>query len=161
MQLIRLIGLILLFSIIVGCTLFPAQKESVENSKVLLEIERSGCNGNCPVFSLKVLFDGSTIYIGEKFTSLVGVREFQLTSDQIAWIRSAFTRKGFIFLNDQCCGCVELKNKSSTRIVYQGNGPYKSITRYHGCLNQLSHNLKQLESEVLGITGVDRWIDDQ
>ena len=123
-------------------------------------MERSSCQGVCPVFSLSVFFDGAAIYQGEVNTVVTGYKEFTLTKDQLSQIRSAFTRKGFLIMNDQCCGCVDVSGASSTRIIYQGNGPYKSINRYHGCLNGWSRNLENLEVEILEITGVDAWVGE-
>ena len=75
-------------------------------------------------------------------------------------VRSAFTRKGFLMMNSQCCECIDVSGAPSTRIIYQGNGPYKSINRYHGCLNGWSRNLGILEAEILEITGVSAWVGE-
>ena len=85
---------------------------------------------------------------------------FSLTEDQLLRIRSAFTRKGFLIMNDQWCECVNVSDASSTRIIYQGNGPNKSINRYHGCFNGWSRNLENLEVEILEITGVGVWVGE-
>ena len=122
-------------------------------------MERSGCPGACPVFSLTVFFDGTAIYQGEVHTVLSGVKEFSLTDNQLSRVRSAFTRKGFLIMNDQCCECIDMSGTPSTLIIYQGNGPYKSINRYHGCLNGWSRNLESLEAEILKITGVGAWVE--
>ena len=122
-------------------------------------MERSGCPGARPVFSLTVFFDGTAIYQGEVHTVLSGVKEFSLTDNQLSRVRSAFTRKGFLIMNDQCCECIDMSGAPSTLIIYQGNGPYKSINRYHGCLNGWSRNLESLEAEILKITGVGAWVE--
>ena len=123
-------------------------------------MERSGCSGVCPIFSLTIYFDGSVIYQGEAHTVVSGGKEFSLTKDQLSRVRSAFTRKGFLIMNGQCCECIDVSGAPSTLLIYQGSGPYKSINRYHGCLNGSSHNLENLEAEILEITGVSAWVGE-
>ena len=89
-----------------------------------------------------------------------GEKQFSLTKDQMSRVRSAFTRKGFLIMNGQCCECIDVKGASSTRVIYQGNGPYKSVNRYHGCFNGWSRNLENLEAEILEITGVGAWVGE-
>ena len=152
------VALLLLLVFVSGCTLPISPLQAPAKSKLLAKVERSGCPGACPVFSFTVFFDGSAIYQGEAHTVVSGEKEFSLTKDQLSRVRSAFTRKGFLIMNDQCCECNDVSSASSTRIIYQGNGPYKSINRYHGCLNGWSRNLESLEMEILEITGVGAWV---
>jgi hypothetical protein len=158
----RVTAVLLLVVIFVsGCVFLVSPGQAPAESKLLVRIERSGCLGACPVFSLTVFFDGSVRYLGEEHAAVSGERKFSLTNNQLSQIRSAFTRKGFLILNDQCCECIDVRGAPTTRIIYQGNGPYKSINRYHGCLNGWSRNLENLEAEVLEITGVDLWVESK
>ena len=152
--------LLLVVIFVSGCTLPVSPLHAPAKSKLLAKIERSGCPGACPVFSLTVSVGGSAIYRGEAHTAVSGEKEFSLTKDQLSRVRSAFTRKGFLILNGQCCECIDVSGAPSTRIIYQGNGPYKSINRYHGCLNGWSRNLENLEAEILKITGVGVWVGE-
>ena len=152
--------LLLVVIFISGCTLPVSPLQAPAKSKLLAKIERSGCPGACPVFSLTVFFDRSAFYQGGAHTVVSGEKEFSLTKDQLSRVRSAFTRKGFLIMNGQCCECIDVIGAPSTRIAYQGNGPYKVINRYHGCLNGWSRNLENLEAEILEITGVGAWVGE-
>ena len=152
-------ALLLLVLFVAGCALPVSPLQVPAKSKLLAKMERSGCPGACPVFSLTVFFDRSAFYQGGAHTVVSGEKEFSLTKDQLSRVRSAFTRKGFLILNGQCCECIDVSGAPSTRIIYQGNGPYKSINRYHGCLNGWSRNLESLEAEILEITGVGAWVE--
>ena len=143
-----------------GCALLSSSLQVPVKSKLLAKMERSGCLGACPVFSLTIFFDGTAIYQGEAHTVVAGEKEFSLTKGQLHLVRSAFTRKGFLIMNGLCCQCIDVSGAPSTRIIYQGNGPYKSINRYHGCLNGWSRNLENLEEEILQITGVGAWVGE-
>ena len=153
-------ALLLVVIFVSGCTLPVSPLHAPAKSKLLAKMERSGCPGACPVFSLTVFFDRSAFYQGGAHTVVSGEKEFSLTKDQLSRVRSAFTRKGFLIMNGQCCECIDVSGAPSTRIIYQGNGPYKSINRYHGCLNGWSRNLGNLEAEILEITGVSAWVGD-
>jgi hypothetical protein len=155
----RVNGVVLLVVLFIsGCALQISPPQAPEKSELFLKFERSGCQGICPIFSFTVLFDGSGTFQGDHHTLVSGVKEFSLTKDQLSRIQSAFTRKGFLVMNDQCCECINVNGTSSTRIIYQGNGPYKAINRYHGCLNRWSRNLEHLEADILEITGVREWV---
>ena len=143
-----------------GCTSPGSPLQAPAKLKLLAKMERSGCPGVCPVFSLTIFFDGSAIYQGEAHTVVSGEKEFSLTKDQVSRVRGAFTRKGFLIMNDLCCECIDVSGAPSTRITYQGNGPYKSINRYHGCLNSWGRNLENLEAEILEISGIGVWIGE-
>ncbi|MEE2804015.1 MAG: DUF6438 domain-containing protein [Pseudomonadota bacterium] len=143
-----------------ACTLPVSPLQAPAKTKLLAKIERSGCPGACPVFSLAIFFDRSALYQGGAHTVVSGEKEFFLTKDQLSRVRSAYTRKGFLIMNGQCCECIGVSGAPSTRIIYQGNGPYKSINRYHGCLNGWSRNLGNLEAEILEITGVSAWVGE-
>ena len=160
---ISILGSVVLLLVVVvvsGCSLPVSPFQAPAKSKLLAKIERSGCPGACPVFSLSVFSDGSAIYQGETHTVVSGEKEFSLNKDQLSRVRSTFTRKGFLIINGQCCECIDVSGAPSTRIIYQGNGPYKSINRYHGCLNGWSRNLGNLEAEILEITGVGAWVGE-
>ena len=152
--------LLLVVVFVSGCSLPVSPFQAPTKSKLLAKVERSGCPGACPVFSLTVFFDGSAIYQGEAHTVVSGEKEFSLTKDQLSRVQSAFTRKGFLIMNRQCCECIDVSGAPSTRIIYQGNGPYKSINRYHGCLNGSSRNLEDLEVKILEIMGVSAWVGE-
>jgi hypothetical protein len=154
------VALLLVLVFISGCTFPVSPLQEPANPKLLAKVERSGCPGTCPVFSLTVFFDGSAIYQGKANTTVSGEKEFSLTKDQLSQVRSAFTRKGFLIMNGECCECIDLSGAPSTRIIYQGNGPYKSINRYHGCLNGWSRSLENLEAKILEITGVGAWVGE-
>lgn len=159
----RAVVVLLLLVVVVnvsGCALPSSPVQAPAKSKLFMKMERSGCPGACPVFSFTVFFDGSVSYQGREHTVVSGDKEYYLTKDQLSQIESAFTRKGFLIMNDQCCECVDVSGASSTSITYQGNGPYKSINRYHGCLNSWSRNLENLEKNILEITGVDAWVGE-
>ena len=144
--------------ILSSCSFAFRQTENQEEPKLLAKVERSGCYGSCPIYSLTIYFDGTAIYRGEQDTDVTGGKVFSLTKEQLSQIRAEFTRKGFLVINGKCCECIDVTDSPSTVITYQGNGPFKEISYYHGCLNRWSRHLGELEKRILEITGVHEWI---
>ena len=143
-----------------GCVNMVDQAEPEAPPKLLAAIERGYCYGNCPIFSLKIYFDGTAIFWGEQHTAEVGGKTFSLTDEQLSRIRSEFLRKGFLFLSNRCCECRDVTDAPSTLITYRGNGPFKQIKHYHGCSNWASRNLANLERSILELTGISAWIGE-
>ena len=143
-----------------GCAFVVDQTESEKAPKLLAKIERDSCYGACPIFSLSIYFDGTAVFHGTRNTKLTGERVFALTDNQLSDIRAAFTQKGFLIMNSNCCDCYEIADAFSTVITYQGNGPFKQIKHYYGCKNWWSQNLTELEDLVLELTGVDKLVDE-
>ena len=145
---------------LLGCVFAVDKTESEDVPKLLAKIERSPCYGSCPVFSLAIYFDGTTVFHGARHTKVTGERVFALTDDQLSSVKAAFTKKGFLIMNNNCCDCYEITDASSTIISYQGNGPFKKIEHYHGCNNWWSQKLSELEALVLEVTGVDKLVGE-
>ena len=145
---------------LLGCALPVDRTESEEAPKLLAKIERGPCYGACPIFSLAIYFDGTAVFHGTRNTKVMGERVFTLTDNQLSGIRAAFTQKGFLIMNNNCCDCYEITDASSTIITYQGNGPFKQIEHYHGCNNWWSQKLSELEALVLEVTGVDKLVEE-
>ena len=145
---------------LLGCALGVDKTASEETPKLLAKIERGPCYGACPVFSLTIYFDGTAVFHGTRNTEVTGQRVFPLTDDQLSGIRAAFTQKGFLIMNNNCCDCHEVAGAPSTVITYQGNGPFKQIEHYYGCDNWWGQKLTELEVLVLRITGVDKLLDE-
>ena len=82
------------------------------------------------------------------------------SDNQLSGIRAAFTQKGFLIMNNNCCDCYEITDSPSTVITYQGNGPFKQIEHYYGCDNLSSRKLTELETIVLEVTGVDKLVEE-
>ena len=143
-----------------GCVNMVDQAEPEAPPKLLATIERGYCYGNCPIFSLKIYFDGTAIFWGEQHTAEVGGKTFSLTDEQLSRIRFEFLRKGFLFLSNRCCECRDVTDAPSTLITYRGNGPFKQIKHYHGCSNWASRNLASLEASILELTGANVWVGE-
>ena len=71
-----------------GATLFAA-------------LERSGCYGWCPAYRVLVFADGTLEYEGEHFVLHKGLHRGQVTPAQLAALREAFERAGYVALADR------------------------------------------------------------
>ena len=144
---------------LVGCS-GKSNPVAGASPKLLAAIERGYCYGDCQIFSLKIYFDGAAAFWGEQNTQVLGEKVFALTDEQVSQVRSEFLRKGFLFVNNDCCKCGDTTGEPSTLITYQGNGPFKQVKYYHGCGNWTTENLAGLETSILKLTGARAWIEE-
>lgn len=73
--------------------LLPIENSLVgAKSPVLVAMQRTPCEGACPVYELVVHADGTLRYLGVKFVKEVGVRTAHVDSVQLSRIRDALAR---------------------------------------------------------------------
>src|SRR3989304_2248176 len=59
-------------------------------SPVVASLERTGCNGTCPVYRVSVHADGTVDYLGRAHVKIVGARSGHITADQVTRLLGVF-----------------------------------------------------------------------
>jgi hypothetical protein len=135
---------------------------------LLITLERTGCRGACPMYSLKILADGRVIYWGKLFVRNRRRIESKLTQEELRQLLSEFEKADYFSLRDRyqywTDGC------PSSGIDYPGaitsiriNARAKSITHDHGCREKWPDGpvypagLFALEQRIDEIAGTSRW----
>ncbi len=93
-------GIILVFSII-SC---KSQEELVtdtlsEEKKMIIQLKKTPCYGECPVFVFQVFDDYSTVYKGIRFTDKIGTFTGSLSKEEYDNIINKFEDASFLSLN--------------------------------------------------------------
>ncbi len=91
------LGLLLLIVLIGLNNLLLGMKPDL----VVIELERRGCYGVCPIYSLQILGDGRVRYEGQRFVRVQGVQSAQLNPGQVQEIVTAFKNINFFAMPDQ------------------------------------------------------------
>ena len=127
---------------------------------LMVEIEREPCLGTCPIYSLYINSDGSSLYSGYAHTNVVGERKFMLTKEQLLAIRTVFQRQRFFSIPRNCCNCYDVTDNPSITIFYKAKYKSAFIHHYKGCLSSgdWGHKMDELERRVLEITKISDWI---
>ena len=153
----------------------PGQKTSPLQSippDLLITLERTGCEGTCPMYSLKVLADGRVIYRGKQFVRNKGRAEAKLTREQLTALLSEFEKAGYFSLRNRyqywVDGCPSgARDYPSAITSFRINGRVKTIVHDYGCREKspdgdsrgpvYPSELFALEQKIDEIVGSSRW----
>lgn len=121
-------GLLLLLAAVEwGCTGKASESD-------VLTLERTGCYGPCPVYSIALHDDGRVVYQGRAFVKLVGEVKGQTERSTIDILRRDIRRSGLMALGKDCCDCYDITDHPGANIRYDfGLGERGSIDHHHGC----------------------------
>jgi hypothetical protein len=99
---------------------------------LVITLQRQGCLGRCPVYSLTIYGSGMGVYEGKTDVEVEGIREFTVSEEQLATLVTAFDAVHYFSLDDfYSCGMLDVPI-TSTSITYQGHA--KAVGHSGGCV---------------------------
>ena len=116
-------------------------------TSVEITLERTGCYGTCPVYSVTVHGDGTVIYEGKHFVRIEGVRTYTIPEESVAELVGMFYEINYFSLNDRYDASVTDLPTVITSITV-GNET-KTVSNY---ANSGPERLYYLESKIDEIT---------
>ena len=123
---------------------------------ILATLERTGCFGTCPIYSVTVRTDGTVEYEGRRFVKLRGHRVGKLDAHQLAALRAAFSEAKFLALEDRFA-CFEATDNPSAIVTYRSGDKVRTLRHYYGCLSA-PKTMETLERKVDEIAGTEKWV---
>ena len=66
-----------------------------------MTLDRSECFGPCPIYSISIHGDGTVIYHGKKYVSVVGKRVHKIPVDDVRKLIDEFNKLGYFSLKDE------------------------------------------------------------
>ena len=66
-----------------------------------ITLERTWCNGTCPIYTVTVWCDGTVTYDGEEYVKVKGRRLRKISSEQVQQLVRKVQRNGFFKLKDE------------------------------------------------------------
>lgn len=122
--------------------------------KPLITIERTGCYGNCPVYSASIFPDGTVVYKGEYWVKVTGESRLQISEAKVNELIEAFEAVGFfsfkdLYSADTTCG-------PSTILVFDHGGRRKRVVNEYGF--SVPRDLERLENKVDRLAGLKALI---
>ena len=144
----------LLLSVLAGCKYFqdPAPvvdpPDSVER---VAQLDRGGCFGPCPVYSVSVFADGTVIYDGTTHVKVTGRRSRKLKPPELDQIVAAFERHGFAKM-ESSYEKTEVEDPPTISVTYRG----KIVSRAPGD-PRTPPDLLAIEDELEFLTGAEEW----
>ena len=137
---------------------------------LLITLERTGCEGACPRYSLKVLADGRVVYRGKQFVRTKGKAEIRLTREQLEQLLAEFEKAEYFSLRNgyqyRADGCPSSGLDYPSAVTsFRINGRVKTIAHDYGCREKSPDGdsrvypgeLFALEQRIDEIVGTSRW----
>lgn len=142
MNKLKYICLLMLLTIVA----VPAAAQGTESNAVIT-LERTACHGNCPVYTVTILADGTVMYEGTDFVSVTGEQSSAIAPETVAAMVEAFQNAGYFEWNKayetQAVSDLATITTSVTR-----SGSTHTIVRYAGD-----------PSAPLALPFLEQWID--
>ena len=140
--------------------LSQAPADATPSPKPWLVLERTGCYGICPIFTLRLFEDGQIQYVGKRFVVATGPRYGRIGRAVVEKLRAKIAEANIGKLAPDCCNCRTVTDHPWTRLAITGEGGTISVEHYHGCY-AAPKVLSELEEDILSSAGAWRWIGSE
>ncbi|MBS2026751.1 MAG: hypothetical protein JST54_02505 [Deltaproteobacteria bacterium] len=146
-----------------GCAHAPdSQPNPIAGRPVypLASLQRSGCFGSCPVYTVVIRSDGTVDWDGVAFVDVKGHATRTLTASDLAVLRAAFDEAGYFELNENYA-CFEATDNPTATVTFGDGRREKQIRHYYGCRSAKGLDvITRLESRIDEIAKTSLWIGD-
>ena len=115
--------------------------------RIIIELEKTACYGQCPVYTIKIDEDGRGLFAGVENVKHNGLYSFRLSRGEMDALNAAFDSIGFFGLNDRYYDNVT--DLPTTYLTYRSNGREKKIMDYHGAPRELKDLERRIADLVL------------
>lgn len=155
--------------------------ESIEIPKVipsdtLITLERTGCYGSCPSYTLTIAADGTLVFHATAYWARnsaggylkhSGIIHSSISQEKLRQLIAEFEKADYFSLRDsyEDEGCPSVATDSSSAYTsIQINGRRKAISHYHGCIYKdeqwttYPRQLTELEQRIDEIVDTKQWM---
>ena len=145
------------FIIALGCILVMAacKTKPTGSPKVAsdfsLEIQHTGCRGNCPAYNMKVDAKGNATYVGRRAVEMMGNYTKTLPPATVEAMSKAITDANFFDFEDEYGG--EVADIPGVRTIVTIDGKTKTVND----IRNAPQPLKDLEANLEALFGKDGW----
>jgi hypothetical protein len=129
---------------------------------VTIQLERIGCYGTCPAYSVTIHDDGRIEYNGKSHVKATGTREGQVTIGRIRGLVLEFAKAKFWELDEDYSGkkCKGYCTDMATAITeLKVRGATHRVKHYYGC-GGVPKSLFELESAIDKAANSEQWTGD-
>jgi len=113
---------------------------------VEISLERTGCFGTCPIYTVSISGNGTVTYQGERFVKTLGVQTYEIPTSDIEQLVGMIYQKNYFSLKERYeVGATDLPTViTSVRV----GDEIKSIENYGGAGPSQLHEIEQKIDEV-------------
>jgi Domain of unknown function (DUF6438) len=127
---------------------------------VTVRLERTGCFGSCPAYSVTIHGDGRIEYKGKSHVKEMGAREGQIEMDKVRTLASVFAKMKFWGLAEdyseaKCNGriCTDMPTATTELSI---SGVTHRVKHYYGC-GSAPKSLFDLETVIDKSANSEQW----
>src|SRR5262245_36358795 len=131
---------------------FPKVKDW---KSVKITLERTGCFGTCPSYSIQVLGDGTVLYDGHGYVAFTGQHRGSVPPDSVMELVKLFEQANYFSLDDEYQAGITDCPTYMTSIEFDGR--HKRVVDYVGLQIGMPVAVDELERSIDRIAGSDRW----
>lgn len=133
------------FGVFAGC----AGPYTITGENLLIEMQKTSCRGECPVYTLRIGKNGKGLFEGVEYIQPLGIYKFRLNREELDALHQSFDASGFFELENIYTKPV--MDTPTTYISYREDGRYKRIMDHYGAPQKLKQLEQQIESLVLSV----------
>ncbi len=132
----------------------------IEFEEVVLTLERTACEGNCPIYKLTIYGDGKIVYEGKRLVNVTGTQTTKISPDKVKDLVNEFYRIDYFSLKEKytirCYRgiCQDVTDLPTTITSITIDGKSKKVENYYGAPKQLD----ELENKIDEITNSNQWV---
>jgi hypothetical protein len=123
-----------------------------------IRLERSGCYGTCPIYSVEISGDGTVNYLGERFVKVSGGQTARINRKAVHDLYNAFAKADFFWTLDSYESPVTDMPTYIVSISFDGHA--KSVLDYAGKSQGLPKAVADLEDAIDKAAGTEKWVRD-
>ena len=124
-------------------------------------LERGGCYGTCPIYSVTIAADGDVAFRGRRFTNALGPRRKRIPPEAVKQLLGAVEQIEFFSLGNYAEGqtCPQYwTDNPHFAITVTINGITKRVEHYAGCRGfAVEHALTAFEDRIDDIAQIADW----
>ena len=136
-----------LIILVSGLLLNCAGTYILTNEDLIIEMEKTPCYGQCPVYTIKIDKNGKGLFEGVENTEKTGTFRFSLSGEELERLVTSFREIRFFEMEDEYYRPVS--DLPTTYLSHYADGAQKKIKDYAGAPPELKSLEQEIETLVL------------
>jgi len=129
---------------------------TIDKNDVRIRLDRTGCFGTCPQYSVQIFQDGKVEFTGGVYTLFEGSQSYAVPVQEVNKLINEFRKADFWSLRNVYRHGVT--DSPTYVITFQTGKNKKSIEDYVGLRVGMPSIVRDLQDQIDQVAGTDRWI---
>lgn len=125
-------------------------------SSVRITLERTGCFGSCPAYTVSIDGDGSVVFDGRSYVAETGRRRGAVDPAAVRALYDQFRTANFMSLDDSYV--TDITDNPTYTLTMETAGTRKTVVDYVGAKAGMPDSVTALEDAVDRVAGTSKWI---